>query len=346
VRPRILSTHTYSLSRAWLERVDSIDRRTVWGPQLLARTIRAAPSYDGVVLDGSGGWRTGYVDLLVAAVVAHLPDAPAVVITDCSWKLGGNALDRAACRLGLKLLDTDNVHYCVRSTDELDLLPAVWGMEPARVVLTPYGHTLTEEELAVTPRRGGGVFSGGNALRDYGTLLEAVRGLQRDVTVATSLDVTSNGLPSNVKIVPVHPHNRFIDLMRNAEVVIVPFKAGISRASGLDTYLSAMGLGSLVIVTECPGTRDYIEDGVTGIIVPPANPAAMRAALEWALDPANADAAQAMRERARRVAAKRFTFARHAEVLLDVVEEAIVRNEQRKREQRAQPTRRFARRRS
>jgi glycosyltransferase involved in cell wall biosynthesis len=330
-RKRILSTNAYSLSPAWFERVDAIDRRIMSGATLFARVVGSARKYDAVVLDGSGGRRTGYVDLLAASVISHLPGGPAVVITDCSWKLGSNLLDRAACRLGLKLLDTKRVRYCVRSTQELELLPTVWRLDRARVVLTPYGHTLTEAELAERPSHDGGVFAGGNALRDYRTLLEAVRGLGEQVTIATSLPVGADGtLPSNVEVVPVHPHSRFIDLMRDAKVVVVPFQAGISRASGLDTYLSAMGLGNLVIVSECPGTRDYIEDGVNGLIVPPANPAALRAALEWSVDPANAAAVKAIRKRARQDANERFSFARHAELLLDVVDEAIAANKPRR----------------
>jgi len=317
----ILSTHAYTMSAEWFERVDAIDRRTMSGLKLFARVVRSARKYDAVVVNGEVGWRLGYVDLLAASVVAHFPKGPAVVITDCSWKKSSNKLDRVACRLGLKLLDTKRVRYTVKATEELELLPAVWGMDRSRVVLTPYGHTLTEDELAARPSHDGGVFAGGNALRDYESLLEAVRGLQRPVTIATSLEVGER--PANVQVVPVHPHSRFIDLMRDAQVVVVPFRAGIKRASGMDTYLSAMGLGNLVIVADCPGTRDYIEDGVTGIIVPPADPVALRTALDWALDPANADEVQAIRERARAVANARFTFARHAELLLDVVDEAI-----------------------
>jgi glycosyltransferase involved in cell wall biosynthesis len=312
------------MSPAWLDRVDAINPLTLSRLTVFARVVRAARKYDAVVLNGEVGWRRGYVDLLAAAVIAHLPNGPAVIITDCSWKLSSRMLDRAACRLGLKLLDTKKVRYTVKATDELELLPAIWGMDRSRVVLTPYGHTLTEAEMAEPPTHDGGVFAGGNALRDYDTLIEAVRGLSAQVTIATSLRVGEEGeLPPNVKVVPVNPHSRFIDLMRDAEVVVVPFKAGISRASGMDTYLSAMGLGNLVIVAECPGTRDYIEDRVNGIIVPPADAGAMRAAIDWALDPANAADVQAMRERARRVARQRFTFQRHAELLLDVVDQAI-----------------------
>jgi glycosyltransferase involved in cell wall biosynthesis len=323
---RILSTLTYSLSPTWLERVDVLDRGGLPAKRF-ARLVRSAHGYEAVVVDGSGGWWRGYVDLLGAAAIAHRRNGPAVVITDCSWKLGGGALDRAACRFGLKLLDSERVRYCVRSSEELELLPAIWGMDRSRVVLTPYGHTLSKEELAATPSHDGGVFAGGNALRDYDTLLTAARGLQAPVTIATSLEVGER--PANVQVVPVHPHGRFIDLMRDAQVVVVPFRAGIKRASGMDTYLSAMGLGNLAIVSECPGVRDYIEDGQTGLIVPPADPVALRAALDWALDPGNTAEVQAIRQRAREVARERFTFARHADRLLAVIEQTIASSERR-----------------
>lgn len=326
-RRRIFSTNPYTMSPAWLERVDAINPFTMPLLSVFTGIVRAAPKYDAVVVNGEVGWRRGYVDLLGAAAIAHRRNGPAVVITDCSWKLSGSTLDRMVCRLGLKLLDSKNVRYTVKASEELELLPAIWGMDRARVVLTPYGHTLSKEELAATPSHDGGVFAGGNALRDYDTLLTAARGLQAPVTIATSLEVGER--PENVQVVPVHPHGRFIDLMRDAQVVVVPFRAGIKRASGMDTYLSAMGLGNLAIVSECPGVRDYIEDGQTGLIVPPADPVALRAALDWALDPGNTAEVQAIRQRAREVARERFTFARHADRLLAVIEQAIASSERR-----------------
>ena len=63
-----------------------------------------------------------------------------------------------------------------------------------------------------------------------------------------------------------------------------------------------MVLGKPVVVTDALGVRDYVEDRRTGLIVPPGDPAAMRAALDWLLDPANASEVRAMGERARAVA--------------------------------------------
>jgi glycosyltransferase involved in cell wall biosynthesis len=61
-----------------------------------------------------------------------------------------------------------------------------------------------------------------------------------------------------------------------------------------------------VIVTEAPGVRDYVIDGVTGVIVP-HDAQALRAAILHVMDPANANFYRAMGERAREDVFKRFT---------------------------------------
>jgi starch synthase len=71
------------------------------------------------------------------------------------------------------------------------------------------------------------------------------------------------------------------------------------RAAGLDVYLKAMALGKLVIVSDATAVREYVEDRVTGLVVPPEDPAALAEAIRWARDPANAAEVDAIRLRAR-----------------------------------------------
>jgi len=76
-----------------------------------------------------------------------------------------------------------------------------------------------------------------------------------------------------------------------------------NRSSGQQSYLNAMLLGKPVIVTEPPGVHDYINNGVTGVIVP-SSVEALRAAIRHVMDPAHAEhyremgarASQAVRE--------------------------------------------------
>jgi glycosyltransferase involved in cell wall biosynthesis len=116
-------------------------------------------------------------------------------------------------------------------------------------------------------------------------------------------------------------------LLADARAVVVPMRKMV-RSAGQQTYLNAMGLRKPVIVTDAPGVRDYVIDGVTGVIVPP-NADAMRAAIRHVMDPANAQFYTQMGERAREDVLKRFNeeqfrhgLLRHAGVIGDQPVEA------------------------
>jgi glycosyltransferase involved in cell wall biosynthesis len=321
---RILSTHVYGDRHPdWDARVDVLDRRTMTRSRLFRRLVAAAGDYDALILNGSIGMTERFVDLLAAVAIRRTRrPPPAIVLTDCSWRLGEARLDRAAMRTGIRALDGPRVRYCVRSSAELELFPRTWHVDPGRVVFTPYAHTVTPEELAVPATTDGGVFAGGNSLRDYPTLLEAVRELDVPVRILTSV-IDESELPAQVRVEPIRSHDDFVDGLRRAAVVVTPIQPGLRRAAGLDTYLSAMALGKLVIVSEGPGVRDYVDHGSTGLVVPAGDPAALHEALAWALDPANADEVAAVADRAAETARTRFTYEAYVATLLRVVDELV-----------------------
>ncbi|MDP3661676.1 MAG: glycosyltransferase family 4 protein, partial [bacterium] len=53
-----------------------------------------------------------------------------------------------------------------------------------------------------------------------------------------------------------------------------------SETSGQYGYLEPMAAGKAVIATDKPVVRDYIEHDKTGLLVPPENARALRAAIE------------------------------------------------------------------
>jgi glycosyltransferase involved in cell wall biosynthesis len=74
------------------------------------------------------------------------------------------------------------------------------------------------------------------------------------------------------------------DLVAAASVVVVPLqKRDISI--GQSVVVQAMALGRPVIATSLPATIDYIDHMRNGILVPPADVAALREALEATRDP-------------------------------------------------------------
>ena len=84
-----------------------------------------------------------------------------------------------------------------------------------------------------------------------------------------------------------------------------------------------MVLGKVVVATDAPGVRDYVDDGDTGVVVPPGDADALAAAVSWALDPANLADVERMRARARTAARDRFSPMCHFEALLDVARSAV-----------------------
>jgi glycosyltransferase involved in cell wall biosynthesis len=76
------------------------------------------------------------------------------------------------------------------------------------------------------------------------------------------------------------------------------------------------------VVTDAPGVRDYVEDGQTGLIVPP-DPAALADTLRWALDPAHRPRVMTIGQQARDVVRERFTASRYVDDLLAVTSAAL-----------------------
>jgi hypothetical protein len=273
-----------------------------------------------MVLDGSVGIRARNPDLAVAALVGLRRNRPPVVMAEANWKAGAG-VDRTLRVAGMKAISRAVTIFCVVSKHELEVFPRTWGVSPDRVLYTPFYYTLGEDELAVPTTEGGGIFAGGNPMRDYGTLIEAARGLPAQASIATSRPEILGypRMPSNARVGPV-PHDEYVRRMRACDVAVVPLMPNTVRSGGEQTYLNAMALGKVTIVTDSPGASDYIESGVTGIIVPPSDPDALREAVSWAIDPANHEAARRMGEAAKAFVLPRFGPDQWVDRLLEIAD--------------------------
>ncbi len=147
------------------------------------------------------------------------------------------------------------------------------------------------------------ICSAGQLLRDYDTLIAAVRELPVRAQIAAGspwIDSTlrpSAPLPANVTWGKL---NRFElrKLYARSALAVVPILQN-EYQTGIATILEMMAMGKCVIATRTRGQVDTIVDGVTGVYVPPGDPAALRTAIQSLLaDP----------ERAQRIgaAARRF----------------------------------------
>jgi Glycosyl transferases group 1 len=316
----------------WADRVAMVDRTAMAAPRVTARLVAEGLRGRTLVLLGSAGFGARYADLLAAVAVARSPRRPAVVLTECTWEPGSAALGRrlggggdgGAARLAVRAMDGDHATFCVLSRAEVERFPGTWGVDPARVAFTPFTITLGEADLDAPPPAGETVFAGGNSLRDYRPLAQAAAGIPAPVVLATTQLDGAAGLPRNVRAGPL-PYDEYVREMRAARVVVVPLAENRWRSAGQQTYLNAMALGKPVIVTDAMGVRDYVEDGVTGLVVAPGDAQAIGEAVRWTLDPANADAVARMTARAREIVRERYTLDRYLARLLAVASETVAR---------------------
>jgi glycosyltransferase involved in cell wall biosynthesis len=312
----VISTLHYPGRTAWQERVRTFERAQRSPSALIRDLVRAATTAKAVVLSGHST-----VDMAVAAMIARQRSRPWIVLTECTWALGDTAASRMRQRIVLRSVDGPHVRYCVGSTAERERFPRTWNVDPERVVYVPWFHYLSDEELRLDDRDGDGIFAGGDSYRDYGTLIESARSLPVQVTIAAhhrSAPLWS-ALPDNVTAASV-PHERFVALMRASAIVVTPLVARDDRSAGQATYLNAMAMGKLTIVSETLGVRDYIEHGRTGLVLPPGDVGAMRDAVAWALDTASSNEVATIRARGREVARAQFGPERYLAKLNAVVD--------------------------
>ncbi len=270
---RYVSTYVVPSNREWRARVGAVrtDRQ-------LARAAWTLGRHRGpAILNGAVSARRAYIDLFAAAVLRRRSQA--LVLADATWEPGSRRLDRLLgvraavaaqdtppesrrlVRHGLMgLIDGPTVHYAVLSSDELRLLPQTWGMDHARVHFVAFCAT---GNVAETGTGGGGIFAGGNSMRDYRALLAGVESIGAPVTVATTLARPAH---TRARFGPL-PQSAYDRAALAADIVVVPLLGDGARSAGQQTYLNAMLRGQPVVVTRAPGVEDYVSDGRTGLIV-------------------------------------------------------------------------------
>jgi len=105
--------------------------------------------------------------------------------------------------------------------------------------------------------------------RDPKTLFEAFEEIVRlrpDVEVVAQ---SSSALPapSGVRIVPSLTHSELRDYYRRASVVVVATRPNV-HVSGMTVALESMSTSRPVVMCDTAGMRDYVEDGVSGLLFP------------------------------------------------------------------------------
>jgi len=161
------------------------------------------------------------------------------------------------------------------------------------------------------------ILSAGRTLRDYGTLMRAIEGTGYRLVVVTSPHcLTGLSIPSGVEVQLDIEASSLLQLIQGARFVVLPLQDR-KISCGQRLLLMAMAQGKCCVVSRVPGMIDYVTDGVDGVLVPPRDPDAMRAAIRdlWP-DQARLDA---MGSQAQAAFEARYRIEHHAESVLSLL---------------------------
>jgi glycosyltransferase involved in cell wall biosynthesis len=133
------------------------------------------------------------------------------------------------------------------------------------------------------------ICAAGREMRDYATLVEAIRDWPVPFHIAANAgpnrsdrwmtDLARLGeLPGHITI-GAKPYAELRALYARSRFVVIPLLP-TDTDNGITVMTEAMAMGKAVICTRVAGQRDLLEDGVNGLLVPPNDPRALRRAME------------------------------------------------------------------
>jgi len=126
------------------------------------------------------------------------------------------------------------------------------------------------------------------------------------------------GLGARVHFLGHLPQREVLALMARADIFALPSSP---EGFGL-VYSEAMAQGTPVIACRGEGPEDFIDDGISGLLVAPRNPSALATAIERLCD--DADAARGIGEAGRR-AVTELTWQRTAVALTQIYNDVVAR---------------------
>lgn len=160
------------------------------------------------------------------------------------------------------------------------------GARPDRVRFLPFGIDTDFFSEAAAARDPDLVLSAGNDRhRDHALLVSALGTVARNrpgtkLLLATRQPVE---LPAELGVrKPAIAHPAMRAAHQRAAVVAVATRPN-DHASGVTVVLEAMSTGAAVVCSATEGMSDYVEHGVTGLLVPPGDPQRLAAAVEQLL---------------------------------------------------------------
>ncbi len=182
---------------------------------------------------------------------------------------------RTLSGIGLRRVDLIVVH----SRNEIDECVACFGLPRERVVYVPLQRALDPKPRSEDTEHPY-LLALGSANRDYRLLFQVLaRQPRRAIVVAGAHALAGLEVPSCVEVRSGLSIEQCHELVLGARVNVIPV-ANATTASGQVTLLDSMGMGCPTIMTRCPGSVDYVEEGTTALLVEPQDAEGLSRAVE------------------------------------------------------------------
>jgi glycosyltransferase involved in cell wall biosynthesis len=179
-------------------------------------------------------------------------------------------------RSSFRALDSARIQYVLFSTFEKALYTASGLLPEDRLFHVPYGDlSKSDESPSAEPHaaqnllEGDFFYSGGYSNRDYLSLIETFRALPYNLVIVCSrlnTDVNEAGLPANVRVFRELASSEFDAYLRASRACLIPI-AHDSGAAGQSVLLRCMRNRKIIIATDTGIIREYVTNGVSGILV-------------------------------------------------------------------------------
>ncbi|HEV2178544.1 MAG TPA: glycosyltransferase family 4 protein [Terriglobia bacterium] len=299
------------VSRTWLKRQKAPWLRDLsWAWKL----FRASHRYDAVVT----GYEQPSVLFGLMQRLARRKRVPHVYLY-LYPNLPSGRIRRWLKKLIFRAIMQEARAVVVFSRVQIRLYSQAFGIPESRFVCIPYYSTLWNAQYETS--LGDYIFAGGDYTRDYRSLIEAVAPLPYRLVIAAFYRSYFEGIqiPPNVEILTT-THEGFLKLTAGAGVVVVPLRGGLLHPGGEQTYLNAMALGKAVVITDDVSAGQYIENGVSGVVLRPGDVQGLRREISAFME--NRSLAQAVGDAAK-VAAGRFSPDQFFAQLLAVIEACV-----------------------
>ena len=166
--------------------------------------------------------------------------------------------------------------------EETEKLKVMFPELADKIVYIPFGVDLDFFVPQQVPEDGTILAVGFDPDRDWKTLVEAVRGTDMHVVIATKPSrIAEIDLPHNVTH-RMFTQQELIDAYARASVVAIPMDTskGVNDAMGCSTLFEAMAMGKAIVATNTHTFASYITEGKNGLLVPEGDTLALRNAFQ------------------------------------------------------------------